>query len=198
MAKVYPEYDYDLADEVISGLQEFAAQRWASLTEQLNDKSEDEKPALVARVLRSYAQDLMKKAIELGNKYKDRTAEVMEAVAARTGIYFPCLPQRYLEICMLAIRPEDKWKINEANPARFVFTVSDCTFRRPLQERYGEELACQEGCLNLLYTLYKELGMKVEVSLNQDLAGGNDGCCFVSVYNGMNRNMFNKTQCPHP
>ncbi|MGB9826282.1 MAG: hypothetical protein ACPLRU_06390, partial [Desulfofundulus sp.] len=155
---------------------------------QLKGESESKKAAPDIQLLRSYARDLMKKAIEMGNKYKDRTAEVMEAVAARTGIYFPCLPQRYLEICMLATRPEDKWKINEANPARFVFTVSECTLRRALQERYESDPSCRELCLTMLSTLFEELGMEVEIELEQDPAG-NKGCRFVSLYKGMNRNI---------
>lgn len=186
MARVYPEYDYDLADEIILGLRNYAARLREGLVEPLNDQGDKERAGLQAiQALKNYARDLMRKSIELGNKYKDRTAEVMEAVAAKTGIYFPCLPQRYLEIFMLAIRPEDKWKINEANPARFVFTVSDCAFHRSLKEEAGGELSCGEICLSMLHTLYQELGMNVEVSLKQDSCGGG-GCSFIAVYKGMN------------
>lgn len=182
MAKSYPVYNYDLADEILEGLQEFSVDKFAnSLAGRIKDKNDAELSSLLGEAFGEYARNKARSAIKLGSVYKDRTAEVMEEVAAKTGIYFPCIPQRYLELCMLATRPGDKWKINEANPARFTFTVSECTFRRALAEKIGTDLACGENCLSLLNTIYQELNLEVEVSLSRDSA---DSCRFVSVFKG--------------
>lgn len=181
MAKTYPEYEYDLDDRLLAGLrEEFEPKTFIkSLAKQLATVPENEQVTVYLQLLKTYAHDLAKRTIELGNKYKDRTAEVIEEVAAKTGISFPSLPQRFLEIAMLATRPEDKWKINEASTKRFIFTVNSCTFRQALVEELGHTYSCHEGCLTLLETIYHELNLEVEVSFNF-IEGS--GCRFVSTF----------------
>ncbi|WP_027718189.1 hypothetical protein [Desulfovirgula thermocuniculi] len=181
MARAYPEYEYDLDERLLTALQEeFAPHAFiANLAGKLTAASAQERNTFLRQALECYGGDLARKAIELGNKYKDRTAEVIEEVAAKTGISFPSLPQRYLEIAMLATRPEDKWKINEASTRRFTFTVSGCTFRQALVEKLGPEVPCQEACLALLNTIYRELHMEVTVGF-EELAG--TGCRFTCTF----------------
>ncbi len=88
-----------MAEEVSSS---FSFQQ---LAEDLRDKAEDDARPVYSK----FGQSVMKKVIELAKgEHKDRTGEMIELVAKQTGVSFPHRVQRYVELSVLALRPQDK------------------------------------------------------------------------------------------
>lgn len=172
MARVYPEYDYDLPDELF---EEFGDLSSAALLGGLSRQAGAEEE--LAGFFRSYGTRVAEKVLEAGKKYKDRTYEVLEEAARKTGLAFPGIYQRFVEIWLLATRPQDKWKIVESTARRFVFAVQDCSVYRLVREKYPAAafLPCREGCLAFLNGISGKLGLPVTAEIDKEMTS--DGSC---------------------
>ena len=177
MARTYPEYDYDLPEGLFQDLSGLAV---TELEKELAGRLQGG-PALPAleEFFRAYGQRVARAVLAAGEKYKDRTAEVMAEAARKTGLVFPGLPQRYLEIWLLATRPRDRWQIQENSPRRLTFAVSECSIYESIKESIAGEpsLPCRECCLTFLKELYKHLGLAVQVTQSATMVQSNV-CCF--------------------
>lgn len=160
------EYDYYLPDDMLKEL----AERFA--VNKVTEKFAHHPAA--KEVYGSYGKELIKAALELGRKKRDRTAEVIDEVAKKTGINFPSTFQRFLEVALLATRPEDKISINESSTKRFACSFKTCVIYGALKEQAGE-MPCRWCCINLLTTLCRELGIDADVKMNAEMA--KDGKC---------------------
>ncbi|MHB1126688.1 MAG: hypothetical protein ACYC2T_06970 [Bacillota bacterium] len=187
MSRSYPEYDYDLHEELLNGIaasfdvanavKEYAARIKGTSIEMAQKIGED--------FFGAYGAGLIEKSIELGNQYRDRTAELIDEVARKTGVVFPAVPQRHLEAALLATRPTDKWQLNECNQKRIVYTVNQCSVYNALKEATGDvaekALPCSSGCLSTLNTLFNKLDLNVKVEMEQKIC--QDGACkFKATY----------------
>ncbi|MEW6423288.1 MAG: hypothetical protein AB1523_00865 [Bacillota bacterium] len=172
MARTYPEYDYDLPEGL---LQELSGLSVSALADELSGRAGTEEE--LTDFFHSYGVRLTEKVLRAGKKYKDRTCAVMEEAAQKTGLVFPGIPQRFIEIWFLATRPQDKWKIVESTARRFVFTVRECFIYQLIKEKHPltSFLPCREGCLTFLKGIYQELGLPVRVEIVQDME--RDGNC---------------------
>lgn len=177
MARTYPEYDYDLPEGLFQDLSGLGVQE---LEKELAGRLER---GLVLSALeeffREYGQRVARAVLAAGKKYKDRTAEVMEEAARKTGLVFPGIPQRYIEIWLLATRPRDKWRIQENSTRCLRFAVSQCSVFQLIKEKYPDlaSLPCSPGCLAVLQGIHQELGLPVEVSMLQRMEQGGN-CSF--------------------
>ncbi|MGQ9824949.1 MAG: hypothetical protein ACUVSK_08125 [Desulfotomaculales bacterium] len=172
MAKTYPEYDYDLPEELFGELSDLSS---AALLGELSRQAGAEEE--LAGFFRNYGIRLAEKVLEAGKKHKDRTSEVMEEAAEKTGLVFPGIPQRYIEIWLLATRPQDKWRILESTTRRFVFAVQECSIHREIAQKLpaASGLPCREGCLAFLNGIFSGLGLSGKVEMIGDPE--KDGSC---------------------
>ena len=67
-------------------------------------------------------------------EFKDRTAEMVEKVAAQTGLRFPHLFSRYLELSLLSLRPGDKWNVTVSTPQELLFQEYSCAIFSKFKE----------------------------------------------------------------
>ena len=66
-------------------------------------------------------------------EFKDRTGETVEIVAGQTGLRFPHVFSRYLELSLLSLRPQDKWNILQSTTHRLVFQEYSCAIFEKLK-----------------------------------------------------------------
>ena len=136
-------------------------------------KGKDEKAAMEA--LESFGRELMKLTIEFADgKYIDRTGEMVERVAAQTGISFPHRLERYVELAILSSRPTDRWNIARATTRELVLQVSSCALNRALAES-GLTLPCKAMCLASFEVAATRTDDKLSIEMTRTMTG--DGMC---------------------
>jgi hypothetical protein len=169
-------YDYYLPDSVLEEL----VRRFnvAALTGDFLQKFSAGSADVAKQVYGSYGVSLMKNAVELGKTQKDRTAEVIDSTAQKTGVVFPSVFQRCLETAILATRANDKWGIDESSVGKFSHSFKSCSIYNSLKEKNGDaakDTPCRWCCIDGLSTLCSLLGINAEVRMNAAMA--KDGKC---------------------
>ncbi|NVM04452.1 MAG: hypothetical protein HWN67_19165 [Candidatus Helarchaeota archaeon] len=170
-------FDYYIEDEILDSLRnEFSVD---ILVENLIEESESNYAV-------NWGKNLIKKTIKLNKDIKDRTGKILAEVSKKTSHNFPHIPQRYLEIAYLAIRPKDKWGITSSTLHNFNHTIVNCNIfnkLRKVNENIANKLVCKDLCLNLIETLYKELGLNIELNMTNNIPE-NKKCIFEVSYKG--------------
>ncbi len=142
-----------------------------ALVEGLKDKSEEEARA----TLGDFGRRLMELTIELvDGKYIDRTGEVVEKVAQRTGVSFPHRFERYVELAILASRPTDRWNIARATTKELVLQVSGCALSAAMAEA-GLSLPCEAMCFGSFEAAAARTGDRLNMERARALP--KDGMC---------------------
>jgi hypothetical protein len=142
-----------------------------ALVEGLKGKSEEEARAALA----DFGRQLMELTIELvDGKYIDRTGEVVEKVAQRTGVSFPHRFERYVELSILASRPTDRWNIARATTKELVFQVSGCALSTAMAEA-GLSLPCEAMCFGSFEAAAARTGDRLNMERARALS--KDGMC---------------------
>lgn len=154
MAKSYPEYGYDLADELIDALKPYRAEGIVASVADPGWKS-----------FREAGRRAGSAAVEAGKKHRDRTGDLIEEVAAKTGVTFPSLMQRYLEIWILCTGLAEKFRLKQATHKGILCEVGHCAVgeRVTLEWPGIEASACAGYCTGALETISEQLGMKLEI-----------------------------------
>jgi hypothetical protein len=138
-------------------------------------KGKREIESVAKRTFGEYGESLMKRTLELGEKYTDQTYEILKEAIKNTGrLKFPHIPQRFIEIAYLSIQPFNELNVVENNQYRFIFRVDNCSIFSALKEACGEEVAnqmyCKRACLAASETAYKNLNLKASVSMDASMA----------------------------
>ena len=100
------ELSFDIDQRILDTIsQEFDVNKLVeNFAKIIENKERKEIEDIAKKVFREYGRNLMTRAIELGEKYSDRTYEVMKEVAKKTGVGpFPHVPQRFLELSLIHI-----------------------------------------------------------------------------------------------
>jgi hypothetical protein len=136
-------------------------------------KGKDEKEAVQA--LQAFGRRLMELTIELADgKYLDRTGEMVEKAARKTGLSFPHRFERYLELGILASRPTDRWNIARATTRELVFQVSSCALNKAVAEA-GLALPCDAMCLASFEVAAARTGDNLTTEMTRTIP--KDGMC---------------------
>lgn len=139
----------------------------------IKGKSEKEIEEIGKQVFDEYGKSLAKRILETEADNRDRTAEQIYEVAKKTGHIFPNVPQRMIEIGILATRVEDKWRWGEISFKRLSYAVTKCTMNQALIEAVGEKIAntlpCRHYCTALSETIYQGLNLDVGVRMVAEL-----------------------------
>jgi hypothetical protein len=124
----------------------------------------------------------MERTLELGEKYGDRTYEVLKEAVAKTGHYaFPFISERFVEIAYLGTQPIYTLPVVENGAGGLVFKMPFCEFYKVTREELGEDAAarldCKAGCLNACRLAFEEKGFKVSVGMDATMPA-NEYCQF--------------------
>ncbi|GAB4345503.1 MAG: hypothetical protein Kow0099_25850 [Candidatus Abyssubacteria bacterium] len=162
-----------MAEEVSSS---FSVQE---LVDSLRDKPEEE----ARKALDEFGRAVMKKVIELADtRYRDRTAEMIDIVAGQTGIQFPHKLQRYVELSVLALRPQDKWNITRSTTKEMRLQEYSCAIHKALTEASVNMngLSCSAGCIAGFIEAARGISLKMRVTQTASLP--EDGYCEFTFY----------------
>lgn len=175
MARNYPEYDYDLAEAILEAMEPYRAEGIINMA----GGNSGVGPGPVE--FRNAGLKAGMAAVDAGDKHRDRTAEMIEMVAEKTGMKFPSIVQRYLEIWILCTGLSAKWQIMQVNPAGFVYEVKQCT----LKERAGIDLPqsgdppCAGYCLGALEAMADKVG--IDLAVKRESLDQAKGLCRFSI-----------------
>ena len=190
----YPLYEaprpfsFDLNEDMIGLIrQEFSADIIASrFAEATNGKATDEVARIGRELFEEYGESWMKKTMQLGEQYPDRTIEVvMETVDSKGNqfLFFPHVPQRLVEIAYLSTQQFLTLPIVLSNRNEFVYRVPQCLLFEQIKEKCGAETAnlmtCKNACLKALETLRQDLNLSVAIDMAASTA--KDGHCQFSM-----------------
>jgi len=167
-------YSFDLNEDMIKLIRdEFNAEGVASrLAEAISGKAVSEVEKIGKEIFEDYGQNWMRRTMQLGEEYSDRTIEmVLESVdhSGNQFLLFPHVPQRFVEIAYLSTQQFLKLPMELNNQYTLAYRVPQCLLFNTIKEKCGDEVAnlmtCQNACLKALETLGKDLELSVVIDM---------------------------------
>ncbi len=136
--------------------------------------------AIAKDVFGKYGQQLMRKTLQLGEEYPDRTDDMLKEAVDQTGeMKFPLILQRFIEVAYLSTQQFRVLPIVENWQKRLVYNVKDCYTYKTEVEKCGQEVAgqlpCRYACLAACKTALEGLGLDAAVEMETNMA--KDGHC---------------------
>jgi len=135
----------------------------------------------VARdIFEKYGEQWMRKTLQLGEEYPDRTYEMLKEAADKTGeLKFPLIIQRFIEIAYLSTQKFRVLPIVENWQKRLVYNVKDCYTYKTEVEKCGQEVAnqlpCRYACLAAGKMALEGLGLDASIEMETTMV--KDGHC---------------------
>jgi hypothetical protein len=139
-----------------------------AFVQSLKGKSEKE----AEEALAAFGRKVMETTIGLADgKYLDRTGEMIEKVAQRTGISFPHRFERYVELSIIGSRPLDRWNITKATTKELRLQLFACAIQRELKEAgiEFEGMACKALCMASFRAAAEKTGDNLRIDLEKTL-----------------------------
>ena len=154
------------------------------LAEAVAGKKEAEIDAVAEKILGKYGEEWMKKTLQLGEEYPDRTYEMLKEAADQIGeLVFPHVLQRFIEIAYLSTQQFRVLPIVENWAHRLVYKVTNCYTFKMLQEKCGSDVAsllpCRHACLTLCRTGWE--GLNMDATVDMDATMVKDGYCQFAI-----------------
>ncbi|MFZ5595486.1 MAG: hypothetical protein ACOY31_00525 [Bacillota bacterium] len=134
---------------------------------------------VASRVFGEYGARWAVRTLELGEKYTERTYEIIKEAAKKTGrLAFPHIPQRFIEIGYLATQPVEILKIVQNNHYALIFGIDRCATHEALVEKCGEavagEMPCRHACSAFCGKIFKSLNMDVDYEVESMMVPGGE------------------------
>ena len=178
---------YELNQDMLALIrQEFDVEELANrFCEAVAGKSKQQIENIGKEIFAQYGRELMRRTVQLGEEYPDRTYEVLkEAVDHLDGYYkFALVPQRFLEIAYSSIFELRNLPIMENSPRRLAYRITDCPIYQALAAKCGGEvaklMACKHICLTAVDVLHQDLDLDAIVRMEASLP--KDGYCQFSA-----------------
>ncbi|HBW34938.1 hypothetical protein [Desulfosporosinus sp. BICA1-9] len=162
------DYVYDLPKELIyTVIQEFPLK---SLFSTDGETTED----FLAEQGRRFMSILIREADS--ETFRDRTADMIERVAQQTGIRFPHVFQRYVELGILTLRPRDAWTVTEATTNALKVRSFNCSLGKMCAEKGINN--CHTFCLAANEVAAERAGTNLHMDYSKDFDGS--GLCELS------------------
>jgi hypothetical protein len=136
---------------------------------------------IAKEIFTEYGRDWIRKSLQLGDEYPDRTYEVLlEAIDYADGYYkFGLMPQRALEIAYLSIMEISTLPIVICNNNILSYRMVNCLTNKTIKEKLGEEVAnrvpCRHACLTAAKVVHQDLELDAKISMDAEM--GKDGYC---------------------
>jgi hypothetical protein len=181
-------YSYDLNEDMIKLIrEEFSAEGIASkFADAAKGKTPGEAGRIGKEIFEDYGEKWMKRTMQLGDEYSDRTIEVVKETVDRNGnqfLFFPYIPQRFIEIAYLSTQQFLKVPITLDNAYELAYRLPQCQLFNTIKEKCGDKIAnlmtCQNACLRALETLRNDLELSVVITMVASTA--KDGYCEFSM-----------------
>ncbi|MFC1989255.1 hypothetical protein ACFLVW_01625 [Chloroflexota bacterium] len=181
-------YSYDLNEDMLKLIRaEFNAEGIAGkLAEAIKGKPASEIEKTGKEMFDDYGQKWMKRTMQLGDEYPDRTIEVLKESVDHTGNQFllwPHVPQRFVEVAYLSTQQFLKLPVTLNNQYALAYKIPQCLLFNQIQEKCGEKVAklmtCQNACLKALETLRNDLELDAAIDMSASTA--KDGYCEFSM-----------------
>lgn len=136
------------------------------------------------RLFAEFGRRWMERVLELGERYTDRTYEVLKEAHQRTRcLAFPFMPQRFIEIAYLGTQSFDALSIVKNSASTLTFRVPSCHYYAVIREEQGDgfarELHCRYGCLTACQAAFGHFGFDVCCELDATMPG--NGFCQFSI-----------------
>jgi hypothetical protein len=136
--------------------------------------------AIAKKVFGGYGEAWMRRTLQLGEEYPDRTYEVLKEAVDQTGeMKFPLILQRFLEIAYLGTQQFRILPIVENWSKRLVYRVKECYTFKTEVEQCGQEVAntmpCRYACLAACKTALSGLDLDAVVKMEAIMV--KDGYC---------------------
>lgn len=146
----------------------------------ISGKGGDAVDSVAREVFGDYGRSLMQRTMQLGEEYTDRTYETLKEIIDRTGtMYFPLVPQRFLEIAYLSTQPVYELPVIQNNGEKLAYKITECGTFAALKQGCGEAvtglLPCRYACLSALETLFR--GLDIPVAIKMEASFASDGHC---------------------
>ena len=158
-------YSFDLNQDMVDLIrEEFNAEAVASkLAEAIKGKPKGEIEKIAGALLEEIGESWMRKTMQLGEEYSDRTIEVVKESVDRQGnqfLLFPHLLQRFVEVAYLSTQEFLKVPITLNNAEVLEYRIPQCALFSKIKEKCGDEVAnlmtCKNYCLKALETLGRD------------------------------------------
>jgi hypothetical protein len=121
-----------------------------------------------SQVLSVLGQETMARVMELADgKYLDRTGEMIAEVARRTGISFPHVLQRYLELFLLSTRLADGYAVSASTTSLLRLQIKDCVVGKTGRQAGGQN-PCRCFCLSAFQKAAARAGGETGIKLAVD------------------------------
>ncbi len=173
---------FDLHEGMLKMLgKEFAPQDAVnSFAAAVSGKGGDAVDKAAREVFGDYGRKLIQRTMQLGEEFTDRTYETLKEIIDRTHtLYFPLVPQRFLEIAYLSTQPIYEFPIVQNNGEKLVYKMTECGTFTALKQSCGEAVAnsmpCRHACLSALETLFRRLDIPATIKMEASFA--RDGHC---------------------
>ena len=165
--KIVPDQDYvyDLPKELI-----YKVQQEFPMEQLINPDGETDEDYLADKG-RAFMNLLIREADS--EKFVDRTGEMIELVAKQTGIRFPHVLERYIELGILSLRPRDAWTVTEATTKSLKVRNFNCSLSKLLAAKGISN--CQVFCMATNEVAAEKAGTKVNMTVSKDASGS--GLC---------------------
>ena len=159
-------YSFDLNEDMIQLIRdEFNAETVVTkLADAIKGKDKKDIGKIAKDIFEEYGQNWMRKTIQLGEEYSDRTIEVTLESVDRNGeqfLLFPHVLQRFVEIAYLSTQEFLKLAVTLNNQYELAYRIPQCLMFNTIKDKCGDEVAnmmtCQHACLKALETLNKDL-----------------------------------------
>ena len=177
-------YSFDLNMDMINLIrEEFSPEIVAGkLAEAIKGKAGDDIEKAASALFEELGAAWMRKTMQLGEEYSDRTIEMVKESVDRQGNQFmiwPHVPQRFVEIANLATQEFLKVPITLNNQWDLSYRIPQCALFNKIKENSGEEVAnkmtCKSYCLTSLRTLFNDLDIDTVIDTEAETA--KDGYC---------------------
>jgi hypothetical protein len=99
-------------------------------------------------------------------------------------MYFPLVPQRFVEIAYLGVMSFLSLSVVQNNSERLAYKLTTCDIYENIEQRCGSDVAsllpCRYACLSALNTLFQDLNIKVTIDMEATMAK-NGYCQFCAI-----------------
>ncbi len=181
-------YSFDLNEDMIKAIrEEFNTEGvTAKLAEALAGKTRSEVEKIGKEIFAEYGRNWMKKTMQLGEEYPDRTIEVVKETIDRQGkqsLLWPHVPQRFVEIAYLSTQKFLTLPVILNNQYELAYRVPQCLLFNQIKEKCGQEVAnlmtCNNACLEALETLRQ--GLDMNLAIDMPASSAKEGYCEFSM-----------------
>jgi hypothetical protein len=182
-------YSFDLNEDMVPMIRkDFDPDKVSdALVAAVKGKSKAEAHKAAEAFFKEMGEKWMRKTIQLGDEYFDRTIEMVLETVDRQGkqfMIFPHVLQRYVEIAYLATQDFLKVPITLNNMEELSYRIPKCALYKKIGEKAGEDFAklmtCKDYCLSALAVAQKQTN--VDVLIDQPMETAKEGFCEFTMH----------------